>query len=181
MLVWCLNQFSKNCFTRVYGSSSEESEESASNEDEKSFKKKLEQEDSKTDVDTLWEELKKSESSSIQTTLAPNEERNLKATTSASETVSIESHKVLRPKNDNKNSLEDLLSTLSGKKKKLTTLEKTLSDWQNFKKKEGISEELKEHAKNGYLERQAFLERSDLREFEREREIRLKRVNLDKK
>jgi len=81
--------------------------------------------------------------------LAPKEERKLKVTTSASETVSIESHKVLRPKNDNKNSLEDLLSTLSGKKKKLTTLEKTLSDWQNFKKKEGISEELKEHAKNG--------------------------------
>ena len=50
-----------------------------------------------------------------------------------------------------KRSLDDVLSSLSDKKKKqkLTTLEKTKQDWQNFKQQEGIVDELKEQAKNG--------------------------------
>lgn len=61
------------------------------------------------------------------------------------------------------------------KKNKLTVLEKSKLDWDSFKAKEGLSEELKTHnkGKDGYLERQDFLQRADLRQFEREREMRL--------
>ncbi|KAL1129325.1 hypothetical protein AAG570_013854 [Ranatra chinensis] len=64
-----------------------------------------------------------------------------------------------------------------GKKGKLTTLEKSKLDWEKFKEQEGIREDLHTHnkGKNGYLERQDFLERSDLRQFELEKEMRSSR------
>ena len=46
---------------------------------------------------------------------------------------------------------------------KLTSLEKSKLDWQQFVAKEGIADELKIHNKDGYLERQAFLQRADER------------------
>jgi len=77
-----------------------------------------------------------------------------------------------------KSNLDDLLNSLG--KKKISTLEKSKLDWQNFKSKEGIEEELKEKTKDGYLERQAFLARTDYRQFEQERDIRLKRIMANK-
>ncbi|XP_058464498.1 craniofacial development protein 1 [Malaya genurostris] len=61
-----------------------------------------------------------------------------------------------------------------GKKNKLSTLEKTKLDWNSFKRTEGIEEELQTHnkGKNGYLEKQDFLDRADLRQFEIEKSIR---------
>lgn len=61
-----------------------------------------------------------------------------------------------------------------GKKNKLSVLEKTKIDWKGFKKTEGIDEELQIHNKgrNGFLERQDFLERTDLRQFEIEKSMR---------
>lgn len=61
-----------------------------------------------------------------------------------------------------------------GKKQKLSTLEKTKLDWSTFKQNQGIDEELQTHNKgrDGYLERQDFLERTDLRQFEIEKTIR---------
>lgn len=61
-----------------------------------------------------------------------------------------------------------------GKKNKLGTLEKSKLDWDQFKKKEGISNELKTHnrGKEGFLERQDFLERADLRQYDLERNAR---------
>lgn len=61
-----------------------------------------------------------------------------------------------------------------GKKNKLSVLEKTNLDWKGFKKSEGIDEELQIHNKgrDGYLERQDFLERTDLRRFEIEKGMR---------
>ncbi|KAK9502458.1 hypothetical protein O3M35_011234 [Rhynocoris fuscipes] len=61
-----------------------------------------------------------------------------------------------------------------GKKNKLSTLEKSKLDWDSFKKSEGIEEELEQHnkGKNGYLERQDFLERADVRQFEIEKSLR---------
>ncbi|TPX43217.1 hypothetical protein SeMB42_g04807 [Synchytrium endobioticum] len=44
---------------------------------------------------------------------------------------------------------------------KLTSLEKSKLDWQQFVAKEGIADELKLHNKDGYLERRAFLQRAD--------------------
>ncbi|XP_074644772.1 craniofacial development protein 1-like [Tubulanus polymorphus] len=61
------------------------------------------------------------------------------------------------------------------KKPKISTLNKSKLDWDSFKEKEGISEELQTHnrGKEGYLERKAFLERTDLRQFEIEKNLRL--------
>lgn len=69
--------------------------------------------------------------------------------------------------------LSSVLSQL-GKKEKISTLEKSKLDWDTFKKDENIEEELQAHnkGKNGYLERQDFLERADLRQFEIEKDIR---------
>lgn len=61
-----------------------------------------------------------------------------------------------------------------GKKPKISTLEKSKLDWDNFKKQENIEEELNTHnkGKDGYLERQDFLQRADLRQFEIEKQLR---------
>lgn len=64
-----------------------------------------------------------------------------------------------------------------GKKSKLGTLEKSKLDWDRYKKGEGIEEELQKYNKgrDGYLERQDFLQRTDLRQFEIEKELRMSR------
>lgn len=61
-----------------------------------------------------------------------------------------------------------------GKKNKLSVLEKSKIDWSGFKRNEGIDEELQTHNKgrDGYLERQDFLQRTDLRQFEIEKNMR---------
>ncbi|XP_059489292.1 craniofacial development protein 1 isoform X2 [Neocloeon triangulifer] len=70
--------------------------------------------------------------------------------------------------------LAGLMSQLKGKGTKLSTLEKSKLDWQNFKSKEGLAEEIQTHnrGKQGYLERQDFLERADHRRFEIEKQMR---------
>jgi len=67
----------------------------------------------------------------------------------------------------------------SSKKPKLTTLEKSKLDWDGFKKDEGIEEDLKtfNQGKQGFLERKAFLERTDMKQFEIERNLRMGRKN----
>ena len=61
-----------------------------------------------------------------------------------------------------------------GKKAKISTLEKSKLDWDNFKKEEKIDEEINTHnkGKDGYLERQDFLQRADVRQFEIEKQLR---------
>lgn len=72
----------------------------------------------------------------------------------------------------------DLLKNLkSGDKKQLkkpTILEQATQDWNKVKVEENLEEELKQatKSKSGYLDKQSFLQRSDLRQFEKEREIR---------
>jgi len=53
-------------------------------------------------------------------------------------------------------------------------LDKSKLDWDTFKKKEGIEDDLKQQAKSGFLEKQAFLARTDLRQFENEKSLRVK-------
>lgn len=69
--------------------------------------------------------------------------------------------------------LAAILSQMN-KTKKIGTLEKTKLDWNSFKRKEGIEEQLQTHnrGKDGYLERQDFLQRTDLRQFEIEKDLR---------
>ncbi|CAA3028485.1 Hypothetical predicted protein [Olea europaea subsp. europaea] len=62
------------------------------------------------------------------------------------------------------------------KKQKLSVLDKTKKDWGEFKEEnKGLEEELDAYKKssNQYLDRVSFLQRSDYREFERERDARL--------
>ncbi|XP_070616839.1 craniofacial development protein 1 isoform X2 [Erythrolamprus reginae] len=72
-------------------------------------------------------------------------------------------------------SINSLLGKIDSKKQKMSTLEKSKLDWENFKEEEGIGDELAIHnrGKEGYLERRAFLERVDYRQFENERDLRL--------
>ncbi|EDW61770.2 uncharacterized protein Dvir_GJ22228 [Drosophila virilis] len=69
--------------------------------------------------------------------------------------------------------LGSLLNQL-GKKKKMSVLEKSQLDWKSFKSEEGIDEDLRTHnkGKDGYLERQDFLQRTDVRQFEIEKSLR---------
>lgn len=61
-----------------------------------------------------------------------------------------------------------------GKRAKISTLEKSKLDWDNYKKQENLEEEISNHnrGKGGYLERQDFLQRADLRQFEIEKRMR---------
>ncbi|XP_017034545.2 craniofacial development protein 1 [Drosophila kikkawai] len=72
------------------------------------------------------------------------------------------------------NSVSAVLNRFT-KKKKMSVLEKSKVDWKDFKNDEGIDEELRTHnkGKDGYLERQDFLQRTDLRQFEIEKTMRL--------
>lgn len=64
-----------------------------------------------------------------------------------------------------------------GKKSKISTLEKSKLDWERFKTDQGLQEEIQTHnrGKDGYLERQDFLQRTDLRQFEIEKQLRANR------
>ncbi|CAL1397505.1 unnamed protein product [Linum trigynum] len=62
------------------------------------------------------------------------------------------------------------------KKQKLSVLDKTKKDWGEFKEEnKGLEDELETYKKssNQYLDKQSFLQRTDYREFERERDARL--------
>uniref|UniRef100_A0A6B2LF65 BCNT-C domain-containing protein n=1 Tax=Arcella intermedia TaxID=1963864 RepID=A0A6B2LF65_9EUKA len=70
--------------------------------------------------------------------------------------------------------LADLVSNLTAQPKKLSTVQKSSMDWSQFKNEKGIVEELEQAKKDGYLEKQAFLQRSDLRKYENEKNLRNK-------
>ena len=76
----------------------------------------------------------------------------------------------------NKRGLSSIMGVISGKKPKLGCLDKSKMDWNKFVSEEGIKEELQTHnkGKEGYVEKQMFLERADYRRFEIEREAREK-------
>lgn len=78
-----------------------------------------------------------------------------------------------RPRSSGGSGLSSVLGQI-GKKNKLSILEKTKLDWGGFKANEGIDEELQTFNKgrDGYLERQDFLQRTDLRQFEIEKNLR---------
>jgi len=75
-----------------------------------------------------------------------------------------------------KGGLANIMDKISGgPKKKMSVLDKTALDWKTFKEKEGISEELAtfNKGKGGYLEKQKFLQQTDYRQYEAERNMRL--------
>ncbi|KAF9544988.1 Craniofacial development protein 1 [Mortierella hygrophila] len=75
-----------------------------------------------------------------------------------------------------KSNLDELAATYGVKKPpKLNTLEKSKLDWKNFVGKEGIEDELKHHNKDGYMEKVAFLQRTDERRDQEYQELKKKR------
>ena len=74
--------------------------------------------------------------------------------------------------------LANILSSVS-KKSKMSTLEKSRLDWKQFKKDEDIEEDLSSfsRSKDGYVEKLLFLERTDQRQYQIEKNIRLKKSN----
>lgn len=75
--------------------------------------------------------------------------------------------------------LSTVVGSILNKKNKMSVLEKSKLDWTGFKRQEGIEEELAtfNRGKGGYLEKQAFLDRTDLRQFDLEKAMREKRRN----
>jgi len=69
--------------------------------------------------------------------------------------------------------LDKVLNELKGPKA-VSTMTKSSYDWENFKEKEGLEDELAVATKEGYLKRKEFLERCDVREYVNERDSRVK-------
>lgn len=69
------------------------------------------------------------------------------------------------------------------KKPKLSVLDKTKKDWGGYKVENNVEEELDAYKKssNQYLDKVSFLHRTDLREFERERDVRLASNNAKRR
>ncbi|TMW57112.1 hypothetical protein Poli38472_003037 [Pythium oligandrum] len=76
--------------------------------------------------------------------------------------------KRVAPVAKSKQKLDDVLASFEGPKK-INTIEKTSIDWDKFKEQEGIEDELKQATKDGYIEKQEFLQRMDLKRFEIEK------------
>ncbi|KAE9030582.1 hypothetical protein PR003_g11843 [Phytophthora rubi] len=76
-----------------------------------------------------------------------------------------------------KKGLDKMLESLD-EPKKVSTMEKTSMDWDKFKEKEGIEEELTQYTKDGYIEKQEFLQRLDVKRFELEKAERDKQRKL---
>lgn len=70
-----------------------------------------------------------------------------------------------------RDNLADLVASLTSQKG-ITTLDKSRVDWDISKKKEGDEHELKQFRKDGYVAKMAFLAETDLKQFEREKEMR---------
>lgn len=124
---------------------------------------------------TIREEEKKKPSSEQ----CPGKSNSSTATQSAVKSVTIPPLNRARPGNvgggssSGSGGLSSVLNQL-GKKNQLSVLEKSKLDWNGFKRNQGIDEELQTHNKgrDGYLERQDFLQRTDLRQFELEKNMR---------
>eukprot|EP00937_MAST-01D_sp_MAST-1D-sp2_P008152 g8152.t1 len=63
----------------------------------------------------------------------------------------------------------------------VSTVTKSSVDWDAFKEENQLTDELEQSTKNGYLQRQDFLQRCDVRQFEQEKAQRsLERAKRDK-
>ena len=141
----------------------------------------------KVDVDALWAELNE-EDDGVDKPLdnaalsgAVVEDEAKKPTTQvthtfdfAGETVTVTQEVAvdeLRKRKNKSTGLEGVVSGLT-KKKKLSAIAKSHLDWESYKSEHGLQAELEQHAKDGYLEKEAFLERADWRQFAKEREVR---------
>jgi uncharacterized coiled-coil protein SlyX len=66
--------------------------------------------------------------------------------------------------------LDALMQKLQGKKE--TTIKQSQRDWNKFKEEKGLEDELKNASQQGYLDKQAFLTRTEMKQFEQDSELR---------
>ena len=89
------------------------------------------------------------------------------------------SHYRIQGSQESSQSLDNFVQSLESKKS-ISTIDKSSYDWDRFKDKEGIKEEVEKAKKNGqevtlyvlsdrYIDKQEFLSRVDQRQFEKER------------
>lgn len=92
---------------------------------------------------------------------------------SSTSTTSSSTSSQLVPQIRKSGGLNSLAASL-GKTKGPSTLLQSKQDWETFKSESGLTEELAEHTKgkDSFVERQAFISRADVRQFEKEKEIR---------
>jgi hypothetical protein len=76
-----------------------------------------------------------------------------------------------------KSGLDALLGQL--KENKESTIKKSKKDWDLFKVKEGFKDEVEYLAKDGFIEKKSFLERTELRTYENK--LFIKKREFDKK
>jgi len=154
----------------------EESDESKSKKNEELWSNFL------SDVKTSPTKTNKGESSKpvtqnilVQLIKSPTNTSAAKAPTTPTKSTTTSSLEA-RPKGSG---IASILNKIN-KQPKLSTLEKSRQDWEEFKKSENIEEDLNKHSKGkeSYLEKRAFLERADYRQYEIEKGLRTKERKL---
>eukprot|EP00026_Physarum_polycephalum_P004427 Phypoly_transcript_04446.p2 GENE.Phypoly_transcript_04446~~Phypoly_transcript_04446.p2 ORF type:complete len:257 (-),score=85.96 Phypoly_transcript_04446:141-911(-) len=96
-----------------------------------------------------------------------------KPATTKPQTFTFAGEKVLVAKPaKGRSALDNLVSSMSKKSNKLSVMDKSKLDWDKYKTATGSNEELAHQKKNGYLEKVAFLQRTDERRFEIEKQQR---------
>lgn len=87
---------------------------------------------------------------------------------------------VVVPKNNNKgtpDNVANLINQLKGKTRQINSVQKSELDWEAHKAQDKlVGDELQQHMRGGtYLEKQSFLKRAELREYELERQGKTRR------
>merc|ERR1712137_26895 len=73
-----------------------------------------------------------------------------------------------------KGNLDDIIGGL--KSRKISTIQKSKIDWEEYKKQNNLSDELQYHNKDGYLEKVAFKQRTEQRVYDLQKKCRTQNV-----
>lgn len=116
----------------------------------------------------LWKNFASTSSNSKAppTTASDSPKPTMKILDYAGEKVSVPVPPTSSLKRPSSNSVLDRLGI--GKKQKISTLEKSRLDWSAHKESESLNDDLDSHrrGKDSYVERKAFLQRSEIREHD---------------
>eukprot|EP01080_Neovahlkampfia_damariscottae_P007534 gene7534-11858_t len=131
------------------------------NKDEKIQKKKKKKIERKEIEHDLFQELNEIEKTSKSET---------------TETIEEELQQIPEIKKEKKekkkiSGLDALLNKMTEKSK--STIQKSKKDWEKYKLVSGTKSEVEKYAKDGYVEEKNFIQRTDVRQFEIERDLRL--------
>ncbi|CAI2318738.1 unnamed protein product [Caenorhabditis sp. 36 PRJEB53466] len=127
------------------------------------------------DVDALFAELTGLDPTTVSSGAVEKKEEKVYPKTTTSEPSSsakIYPEKPVASESSEETGLLDAVKSM--KKSKTSVLEKSDHDWRNFKTEQNIKEDLESHnrGKGGYLNKMDFLNRTDNRQFEKEKAFR---------